>query len=164
MHHRLFGVFLIACVVAGAPSCTTQSSSSRSQDPLAAARQQLVADLGQCTNTFGYDPRTVAGVTEKQLAPRELQWRQCGYDAVRRYGRSHPALTGRYEQLINEDITMTNAIQSGSMTRSQRRQRIEELVGQIKGAEESQAQAAAAEREQEMDRVRQVVDGMRGFY
>jgi hypothetical protein len=83
---------------------------------------------------------------------------------VRKYGRSHPSLTGRYEQLINEDITMTNAIQAGTMTRSQRRQRIEALIAQIKEAEESQAQAAAAEQAEEMDRVRQVVDGMRGFY
>jgi hypothetical protein len=80
---------------------------------------------------------------------------------VRKYGRSHPSLTGRYEQLINEDITMTNAIQAGTMTRSQRRQRIEELIAQIKEAEESQVQAAAVE---QADHVRQVVDGMRGFY
>ncbi|MGH6930571.1 MAG: hypothetical protein ACREEV_19820, partial [Dongiaceae bacterium] len=78
--------------------------------------------------------------------------------------RSQPALTGRYEQLINEDITMTNAIQAGAMTRSQRRQRIEELVTQIKDAEESQMQAAAAEQAEETERVRQVVNGMRGFY
>jgi hypothetical protein len=160
---RLSGVLLIACTVAVA-ACSSGSSTSQSQSPLSAARQQLVADLGQCTNTFGYDPKTAAGVAENQLAPNELQWRQCAYDAVRKYGGSHPSLTGRYEQLINEDITMTNAIQAGSMTRSQRRQRIEALIEQIKEAEESQAQAAAVEQEQEMDRVRQVVDGMRGFY
>jgi hypothetical protein len=161
---RTLGVLLIACAIAGAAGCSSGSSTSQAQSPLAAARQQLIDDLHQCTNIFGYDPRNVTGVAENQLAPGELQWRQCGYDAVRRYGRSHPALTGRYEQLINEDITMTNAIQSGASTRTQRRQRIEELIVQIKDAEESQAQAAAAEQAEEMERVRQVVDGMRGFY
>jgi hypothetical protein len=161
---RLSGVLLIACAIAGVAACSSGSSTSQSQSPLSAARQQLVADLGQCTNTFGYDPKNVAGVAENQLAPNELQWRQCAYDAVRTYGGSHPSLTGRYEQLINEDITMTNAIQAGTMTRSQRRQRIEELIAQIKEAEEAQAQAAATEQAEEMDRVRQVVDGMRGFY
>jgi hypothetical protein len=160
---RLSGILLIASAIAVA-ACTSGSSTSQSQSSLSAARQQLVTDLGQCTNDFGYDPKNVAGVAENQLAPSELQWRQCAYDAVRKYGGSHPSLTGRYEQLINEDITMTNAIQAGTMTRSQRRQRIEELIAQIKQAEESQAQTAAAEQAEEMDRVRQVVDGMRGFY
>jgi len=98
------------------------------------------------------------------LAPHELEWRQCAYDAVRKYAGSHPTLTGRYEQLINEDITMTNAVQAGSMTRSQRRQRIQALAEQIKGAEESEVQAEAVDQAQETERVRQVVDGMRGFY
>jgi hypothetical protein len=161
---RLFGLLLVACVIAGLSSCASKSSNSKSQSPLAAARQQLVADLGQCTQTFGYDPNSVTGVAENQLAPHELQWRQCGYDAVRKYARSHPALTAQYEQLINEDITMTNAIQAGAMTRSQRRQRIEALIAQIKSAEESQVQAAATEQAEETERVRQMVDGMRGFY
>jgi len=162
--HRFFGLLLIAGVAAGLSSCSRQSSTTAAApNPLTAARQQLVADLGQCTKTFGYDPNNITGVAENQLAPHELQWRQCGYDAVRKYGQSQPALTGQYEQLINEDITMTNAIQSGTMTRTQRRQRLEALIAQIKSAEESQAQAAAVEQEQQMDDVRRVVDGMRGF-
>ena len=160
---RLFGFLLLAGMTAGLSACTSQSSSSGSQSPLTAARQQLVADLHGCTRTYGYDPRNVAGVPENKLAPHELEWRQCGYDAVRKYAGNQPALTGQYEQLINEDITMTNAIQSGTMTRSQRRQRLEALIAQIKSTEESQAQAEATEQEQQMDQVRQVVDGMRGF-
>ena len=81
-----------------------------------------------------------------------------------KYAGYQPALTGQYEQLINEDITMTNAVQSGAMTRTQRRQRLEALVEQIKRAEESQAQAAASEQAQQTEQVRQVVNGMRGFY
>jgi hypothetical protein len=161
---QLFGLILIAGVAAGLVSCTSQGSRSNAQNPLAAARQELVADLGQCTQTFGYDPNKVTGVAENQLAPHELQWRQCGYDAVRKYSHFQPALTGQYEQLINEDITMTNAVQSGPMTRTQRRQRLEALVEQIKRAEESQAQAAASEQAQQTEQVRQVVNGMRGFY
>jgi hypothetical protein len=83
--------------------------------------------------------------------------------SVRKYSGAQPSLTGQYEQLINEDITMTNAIQGGTMTRTQRRQRLETLIAQIKSAEESQAQAAAMEQQQQTDQVRQVVDGMRGF-
>jgi hypothetical protein len=163
MRH-LFGLLLLIGVAAGVSSCTSHSSSSNSQSPLAVPREQLIADLGQCTQTFGYDPKTITGVAENQLAPHEIEWRQCAYDAVRTYAHAHPTLTGRYEQLINEDITMTSAIQAGSMTRTQRRQRIQTLVEQIKGAEESEAQAEAIDQQQETERVRRVVDGMRGFY
>jgi len=161
---RLFSIVLVSGMATALSACTSHSSTSTApaQSPLAAARQQLVADLGQCTKTFGYDPNNVT-VAENQLAPHEIEWRQCGYDAVRKYAGNQPALTGQYEQLINEDITMTNAIQGGTMTRSQRRQRLETLIGQIKSDEESQAQSAAMEQEQQMDQVRQVVDGMRGF-
>jgi hypothetical protein len=81
---RLFGLLLLGCLAAGLSSCGSPASGSKAQNPLAAARQQLVADLGQCTQTSGYDPNKVAGVPENQLAPNELQWRQCGYDAVRK--------------------------------------------------------------------------------
>ena len=160
----LFTFLLVAGVAGGLSACTSQGSSSSSQSPLAAARQGLVADLHQCTQTYGYDPQNASGVAENKLAPNELQWRQCGYDAVRKYSHSQPALTGQYEQLINEDITMTNAVQSGTMTRTQRRQRLQTLIEQIKSAEESQAQAAASEQAQQTEDVRRVVDGMRGFY
>jgi hypothetical protein len=150
-------------VAVGVASCATEETGSPRQSALASAREQLVADLGSCTQTFGYDPKAVGGPAENQLALHELQWRQCGYDAVRKYAGFQPALAGRYEQLINEDITMTNAIQAGTMTRSQRRQRIEALVTQIKGAEESQVQAVATEQQQETERVRQVVAGHARF-
>jgi hypothetical protein len=158
--------FLInLCVAASLAACATQQTGPEAaQGALEAAREQLIVDLGQCTQTFGYDPRKVAGVAEDQLAPHELEWRQCGYDAVRKYARNQPTLTGRYEQLINEDISMTNAIEAGVMTRSERRQRNETLIAQIKDAEQSQVQAAAAEQQQETERVQQMVEGMRGFY
>jgi hypothetical protein len=161
---RLLGNLLLVCVTASFASCASQQTDSNPQSALAAARQQLIADLDHCTQTFGYDPKNVTGVAENQLAPHELEWRQCGYDAVRRYARNQPTLTGRYEQLINEDVSMTNAIQSGAMTRSQRRQRVEALVTQIKDAEQSQVQAATAAQQQETERVRQMVESMRGFY
>src|SRR5262249_32977615 len=140
---RFFALLLLAGIAGGLSACTSQGSGSSSQSPLAAARQGLVADLHQCAQTYGYDPRNVASVPENKLAPNELEWRQCGYDAVRKYSHSQPALTGQYEQLINEDITMTNAVQSGTMTRTQRRQRLQTLIDQIKRPHESQPQPPA---------------------
>jgi hypothetical protein len=58
---------------------------------------------------------------------------------------------------------MTTAIQQGTMTRTQRRARIQELVAQIKAAEEKEVQAAAVQQELQAEQVRNVVDSMRGF-
>lgn len=165
---ELVRAFLFSCAAIALASCSGQGSQSSAaapaQDLLAAARSQLVADLDQCTRSFGYDPKKAADIPENQLAPRELEWRQCGYDAVRRYSQFQPALTGRYEQLINEDISMTNAIQSGGMTRTQRRNRLDTLIEQIKTAEEQEIQAAAKDLEAEKEQVRRSIDSMRGFY
>jgi len=161
---RLFSFILAAGMATALSACTSHSpTTSPAQSPLAAARQQLVADLGQCTKTFGYDPNNTTGVAENHLAPHEIEWRQCGYDAVRTYARNQPALAGQYEQLINEDITMTNAIQAGTMTRLQRRQRLEALIEQIKSAEESQTRAEAIEQQQHMDDARRMADAMSVF-
>ncbi len=160
--------FLLSWAAIVLASCSNQGSSSSgaapAQSPLAAARSQLVADLDQCTRTFGYDPKKAADIPENRLAPREIEWRQCGYDAVRSYAQIQPALMGRYEQLINEDISMTNAIQSGTMTRTQRRNRLDTLIEQIKSAEEQQIQAGTKDLEAEKEQVRRSIDSMRGFY
>ena len=126
------------------------------------ARDQLVADIQQCTQKHGYDPKA-AGLPENALAPTELAWRQCAYDATRKYGEAHPAVSGLYNQLISEDIEMTTAIQQGAMTRSQRRARIEELIGQIKTAEEAQIKAATEEQERQHEQLQNVVESARGF-
>jgi hypothetical protein len=142
-------------------ACANEGGASRPESPIIAAREQLLADLGQCGRTYGYDPNATAGIAENQLAPHELQWRQCAYDAADKYEQAVPVLAPRYQQLVNEDITMTNAIQAGAMTRSQRRQRIEALIAQIKVAEENLIQASAEEQQKQVDQVRQVVEQIR---
>jgi hypothetical protein len=158
---RKFAAAII--VMAAISACADPSSGPAAQDGLIAARDRLVADLRQCTQAHGYDPQDTAALPETALAPNELPWRQCAYDAVRAYAQSHPSLRGMYEQLIAEDIAMTTAIQQGTMTRTQRRQRIDALVGQIKAAEEEQIAAAASEQARQNEQLRNVVDNFRGF-
>lgn len=145
-------------------ACSSQAPpSNAAESPLIGARDKLVADLRQCTKAHGYDPAKTAGVAENALAPQELPWRQCAYDAVRAYEQSNPPLRGRYEQLIAEDISMTTAIQQGTMTRSQRRARIESLVAQIKAAEQEEVNATTAQQSLQNDQLRNIVQGVRGF-
>jgi hypothetical protein len=128
--------------VAGVTACTS-APTTNAATALSTLRPQLIAALNECTQTHGYDPEQTTGVAENTLAPNELPWRQCAYDAVRAYAEENSSLGDLYSQLIKEDMAMTTAIQEGSLTRSQRRARIETLLGQIRAAEDAQTQAAA---------------------
>lgn len=157
---------LIACI------STPTGALAASPSLLSSLHQQLVAALKECTGKYGYDPSQTAGVAENALAPNELPWRQCAYDAVRAYAQEHPSLSDLYTQLINEDITMTTAIQQGTLTRSERRARIETLLTQIRAAEDFQIEAADNQGQggqnpnwssQERNQLSNVVEGVRGF-
>lgn len=153
---------LAIAVLAGC-SNTETASTTATPSPVIAAREQLRVNLYQCTVANGYDPEKVTGVAENALAPHELQWRQCAYDAVRKYTQANPPMAMAYNNLVAEDISMTTAIQQGTMTRTQRRTRIEALLGQIHDAENQQIQAATVAQDQQMQQVRNVVQDMRGF-
>lgn len=72
-------------------------------------------------------------------------------------------LTAGADAALRRAISMTSAIQQGTLTRSARRARIEELLAQIKQAEEEQIGATAVEQSRQNDQLRNVVDNMRGF-
>jgi hypothetical protein len=152
---------LTSCATSSEPPASTGASAS--QAGLIEARDRLTAEVRKCTDQQGYDPKQVSGIGENQLAPGELQWRQCAYDAARRYIVQNPQMRGLYEQLIAEDIQLTSALQQGTVTRTQRRARVEALLAQIHSAEEGQMKSLAAESERQTEQVRAVVDGMRGL-
>jgi len=152
-------ILLIAACSSGQPSSTSSSSAT----PLIEARDKLITDIKGCNAQYAYDPENATGIAENALAPHELEWRQCAYDAIRRYSQANPSLAGRYDQLIAEDLQMTTAIQQGTMTRTQRRTRDQELIAQIKSAEEQQIQAAAEEQQRQTEQVQTMVENMRGF-
>jgi hypothetical protein len=167
---RLVIVGAIAVVVACSSTPTDALAASPSLVSL--LQKQLVAALQDCTGRYGYDPDRTAGMAENALAPNELPWRQCAYDAVRTYAEAHPSLDELYMQLINEDIAMTKGIQDGTLTRSQRRARIEELLAEIRAAEDAQNQVAdrqgrggqnPVESAQRRDQLGRVVASIQGF-
>ena len=157
---------LLGVVTITITGCASQSSSKTppQHQLVIQSRDKLPGDMRQCTQQHGYDPVKLVGVAESALAPQELQWRQCVYDALRVYARANPAMVSRYEQLIAEDVTMTTAIQQGTMTRSQRRARVEQLIAQITSAEEAQIRAAAVEDARQMQQLQNTVNGLRALY
>jgi len=150
----------VVAIIITACASQTASKTPPQHQLVVESRDKLPADMRQCTQQHGYDPAKVVGVAESALAPQELPWRQCVYDALRVYARANPAMASRYEQLIAEDVTMTTAIQQGTMTRGQRRARVDELVGQIKSAEEAQIRAAAGEDARQMRQLQDTVKGL----
>jgi hypothetical protein len=160
---NLRSLALVTAMIVVVTACESQSTATgASSADVLEARDAFVADLKQCTQKHGYDPNA-AGLPENALAPNELPWRQCAYDAAHKYGQANPAVSDRYEQLITEDLQMTTAIQQGTMTRSQRRTRVEQLIEQIKAAEDAQIKAATSEQERQQQQLRNVVEGARGF-
>ena len=160
---NLRSLALATAMIVVVAACESQSTATgASSTDVIEARDAFIADLKQCTQKHGYDPNA-AGLPENALAPNELPWRQCAYDAAHKYGQAHPAVSDRYEQLITEDLQMTTAIQQGTMTRSQRRTRVEQLLEQIQAAEDAQIKAATSEQERQQQQLRNVVEGARGF-
>ena len=159
----LFASAVLVTACSSGQSSSTSSASSSTAAPLMQARDKLIADVKACNSQYDYNPDSTSGIAENALAPHELEWRQCAYDAIHRYAQANPTLASRYDQLITEDMQMTTAIQQGTMTRTKRRARDQQLIAQIKSAEEQQIQATAMEQQRQMEQVRSMVDSMRGF-
>jgi hypothetical protein len=153
-------VALSGCASPGGPGAGSPASASAA---LVQAKDRLLADLGKCTGAHGYDPKRASGLAENTLAPGELQWRQCAYDAARRYIAQNPQMRGLYEQLIAEDIELTIGLQQGTVTRSERRARAEELLAQIGAAEDAQMKDLEAQSDRQSAQMQQVIDGLRGL-
>jgi hypothetical protein len=147
-----------------AAACASQEAAVEgSGQQVLEARNMLSADVRACSAQLGFDPATATGLGERELAPQELQWRQCAYDAGRRYIDRNPAMRSLMEQLIAEDSQMTGAIQQGTLTRSERRARVEELLGQLRAAEQKELSAISAQQERKAEEMNTVYEGIRGL-
>lgn len=155
-------VALVSLIGFQAAACATREEAPAVAS-LTAARARLTSDLKACTAAHGYDPWTTTGVAETALAPGELEWRDCAYGATRTYARANPAMRIDYELLIRDDRRMTEAIQQGAMTRSERRAEIDARVAELKTEEERQLQAAEASDEADQQQLVNTVQTLRGF-
>lgn len=154
----LFAFGLSACV-ADRPDRAASPEAAR----LTQARAKLDGDIAACTSAHGYDPRNAGAIAENALAPGELEWRDCAYLAARNYARVNEPMRLDYELLISDDRKMPRAVQAGTMTRTERRARIETRLADIKAQEEAQLQAAASAAAEDHQQLRNTVETMRGF-
>jgi hypothetical protein len=69
-------------------------------------------------------------------------------------------MIGKYQQLVYDDIVMTTHIQKHSMTRSNRRDRLNRLIADMKKMEDERVQMAEVDREQQSEQVQAVYKAM----
>jgi hypothetical protein len=152
----LLAVSLLASTLLG---CAT-SPPPGDDTSLERAYARFQTYLNDCSKSIGIDPRTATGVGERELMAKEREWRSCAYEGIRAVlvpATRHPEL---YGQLISEDQTMTDRIAKGSMTRSERRARLEQLRETIA---QKEAQSSAELPQERAERNAQLVRQVRGL-
>jgi hypothetical protein len=155
----------LACGLALA-GCTGEQPNSPPPSPyssaeLLGARSALDTALHQCTTTYGYNPRQATNLGEHALAPTELAWNQCAYNAVRTYEKANPKLAPMYESLVTSYQQMTDQVAHGTLTRSERQARTQQQLQAIQQAEQSEIAAANLQQSQQNQQQQNVIDTIR---
>lgn len=153
----LTGVFLLA-------ACAAQPRQTVRPIPLVIeSRARLMLALDACSEKYGFSPTAPADVAETALAPGEREWRACAHDALRVHALANPEMKTLYEQLIAEDMKMTAAIEAGTLTRRERRDRLDELIVEIKAVEDAHARRDLDIRQIQIQQLRQSFEGVKEF-
>lgn len=161
---RCLAVSALAMGVVGCTSGQTAYEAKSAQaDALRQARQQLVDDLHACSTRYAYDPEA-PNLPENALAPDELEWRECAYDAARNYTAVNTPLALDFATLIDEDQKMTTALANGEMSRTERRDRLRVLIQAVHDKELEQLRSLDSQEAREQELVRQVTNGLRGLH
>ena len=121
-------------------ACQQSRPVTEEASPIVQSRERLDAALNECTRQHGYDPALADALGETELGDGELEWRECAYEALRVHAQAAPDLSDRYEAAISADKEMTRQIQQGTLTRSERRIRTEDMMDQIMTAEDVRIQ------------------------
>lgn len=136
---------------------TAPTSAGADQTPLQQSYAKFQTYLNDCAKNIGVDPRTAKGVGERELLPKEREWRACAYEGIRALLVPTARHPGLYGQLIAEDQSMTDRIAKGTMTRSERAARLDQLREAIAQKEQqSTAEISQAKAERNAELVRQV--------
>ena len=157
---------LAAAVLALAAGCTsgqtTYGAKSAQAEALRQARETLIADLRDCSARYDYNPND-PNLPENALAPNELEWRQCAYDAANAYTAVNTPLALDFATLIDQDQQMTEQLAAGEITRTERRERLRVLIEAVHEKELAQLETLEAEPAREQELVRQITEGLRGL-
>ena len=143
-----------ALLAAGGPA--------RASEEVAEAWAALDARLAECSSETGFS-RSGWGLPEDALADGERAWRACAYAAIETLVIPRTRIPDAYRRLITEDRILTDLIEQGKVTRSQRRTRLDKLVAELERAEAAAGRPPAGDQELEgmRDELRARQDEMR---
>ena len=126
-----------------------------------AARDALEQRMATCAERTGYDDQ--ATLDQNVLGPGERQWRACVYEGIEELVMPVSAIPDAYGRLISEDRVMTDLIERGKITRSDRRTRLDKLVSTIEAEERNSPSSVAPGAQQaEMEGLRDEMRAAQG--
>jgi hypothetical protein len=142
-----FAVLGVALVLFG---CT--------QPVVDANRDETKLRLAKCTERYGYDPSAPGNVGERELAAGELEWRSCAYETIEATMATKAARPEAFRALINADRRMTRQIADGTLTRTERRAKLEQMIEQVMDDERDVERQANLQRLQEAQARQEQID------
>ena len=106
----------------------------------AQAWTELYERVEACEKSHDYGPDTLA-VDERSLAPNEKRFRQCVYKSIEKLMIPNSLVPDAYRKLIRNDQRWTESIETGGMTRTERREQLDAGIAQLKVEEAVQQDA-----------------------
>lgn len=90
----------------------------------------------QCSQQYGYDPTEADRLGPNELGSGELAWRECVYQGLRDIVMPKSPIPQAYASAIAEDQALTEQVQRGELTRTERRKRLKDLLDGLRLGEE----------------------------
>ena len=126
----------VALAIVMLSACTQMPSEvGTSRASFAELKSELDVHLAGCTETYGLDPREQSGTGENELAVGEKEWLECAYQGIEEIMVPGTKFPKMYRQLIADSRGMTDLIEQGEITRTQRRIVLQAAIFDIENAE-----------------------------
>lgn len=148
-----------ALIVAG---CSGSEKRTTSAGYMQQADARFHARYVECGKIHKYDPNTTK-LAQNTLGPTERAWQQCVYAAVEKYLIPASKSPDLYRGAIATSRNLTNGIEKGTITRDQRRKKMDEVISKIESVEGANAGAATTAQAERTAFTRRMVNDMRGM-
>lgn len=103
------------------------------------ARNQLGAHVQNCSVKNSYNPRTVTDIGPHKLAAGERAYLDCAYAGFEKYIVPNSSVPDLYKDTIAKHRDLTDKVESGEITREQRRRETNKLLISLRSQEQLMA-------------------------
>lgn len=127
------GVALGFAMLSACTQVPGEGASSRVS--FAELKSALDAHLADCTEIHRLNPLELSGIGENELADGEQEWLECAYQGIEAIMVPSTIFPDMYRQLIADSRSMTDLVEKGEITRTQRRTVMQAAIFEIENAE-----------------------------